>query len=90
MPAKVFVGGCSSDTTNESLSAYCGQWGEVADVHVMTGKGYAFVTFREVPSAQAFLEVRPLELGSSVAVQARQAGPGIASWWLLGTCGGCQ
>ncbi len=30
----------------------------MADCHVMTGKGYAFVTFQEVPSAQAFLEVR--------------------------------
>jgi hypothetical protein len=92
VPAKVFIGGCSTETTNEGLGAYCGQWyaclpqlnhlhhhshqasvgphrplnwpqvlpcrGEVADCHVMTGKGYAFVTFREVPSAQAFLEVR--------------------------------
>lgn len=58
VPAKVFLGGCGSDLTNEGLAAYCGQWGEVADCHVMTGKGYAFVTFREVPSAQAFLEHR--------------------------------
>ncbi|GAB4824124.1 hypothetical protein N2152v2_011170 [Parachlorella kessleri] len=58
VPAKVFIGGVAPDSTNETLLAYCGQWGEVADCHVMTGKGYAFVTFQEVPSAQAFLEHR--------------------------------
>jgi hypothetical protein len=54
---QVFLGGISNDTNAESLQAYCGQWGEIADVHIMTGKGYAFVTFASVPTAQAFLEV---------------------------------
>ena len=58
VPAKVFLGGVSNDTNDESLRAYCGQWGEIADVHVFSGKGYAFVTFAAVPTAQAFLEVR--------------------------------
>lgn len=58
IPGKVFLGGVSNDTTEESLLAYCGQWGEITDVHVMSGKGYAFVTFAAVPAAQAFLEVR--------------------------------
>lgn len=56
--AKVFLGGVSNDTNDDSLRAYCGQWGEIADVHVFSGKGYAFVTFAAVPTAQAFLEVR--------------------------------
>ena len=55
---QVFLGGVSNDTNMESLQAYCGQWGELSDVHVMEGKGYAFVTFAAVPTAQAFLEVR--------------------------------
>lgn len=55
---KVFLGGISNDTDENSLQAYCGQWGEVSDVHVMHGKGYAFVTFAAVPTAQAFLEHR--------------------------------
>ena len=56
---QVFLGGISNDTDENSLQAYCGQWGEVSDVHVMHGKGYAFVTFAAVPTAQAFLEVGP-------------------------------
>ncbi len=63
VPAKVFLGGVSNDTNDDSLRAYCGQWGEIADVHVFSGKGYAFVTFAAVPTAQAFLEVRCTQRG---------------------------
>ena len=63
---QVFLGGVSNDTNVDSLQAYCGQWGELSDVHVMEGKGYAFVTFAAVPTAQAFLEVGMLRAGRAL------------------------
>jgi hypothetical protein len=54
----VFLGGVSHDSNNASLEAYCSQWGEVADMYTMPGKGYAFVTFASPSQAQAFLEQR--------------------------------
>ncbi len=35
--------------------------GHVKDAYVMTGKGYAFVTFEDVASARSFLEVGEVE-----------------------------
>ena len=68
VPGKVFLGGVSNDSTFESLSAYAGQWGPLADAHIMAGKGYAFITFADVSAAQAFLEV-------SVGLSAARVGP---------------
>lgn len=77
---QVFLGGISNDTNEDSLQAYCGQWGELADVHVLHGKGYAFVTFAAVPTAQAFLEVGPGPAG----FKGRAASGGRRS------CAGCS
>lgn len=71
VPGKVFLGGVSHDSDHATLETYCGQWGEVADVHVMAGKGYAFVTFASPSYAQAFLEQRTHSIdGRSVEVKA--------------------
>lgn len=58
VPGKIFLGGMSPDTNNESLQAYCGQWGELTDVHIMMGKNYGFVTFSDPANAQQFLDTR--------------------------------
>lgn len=48
----------SPDTNTESLQSYCGQWGELTDVHIMMGKTYGFVTFTDPKNAQQFLDTR--------------------------------
>lgn len=58
VPGKIFLGGFPADTTKEVLFAYCAQWGDLSDVHIMTGKNYGFVTFQNPADAQAFLDIR--------------------------------
>ena len=84
----MFLGGIASETTDDGLRAYCGQWGEVKDVHLMVGKGYGFVTFESPAYAQAFLEAREHNLdGRSVDAKAAvpkdtgPAGPQAAVMW---------
>ncbi|KAL6785565.1 hypothetical protein ACKKBF_B00790 [Auxenochlorella protothecoides x Auxenochlorella symbiontica] len=74
VPGKVFLGGMSNQTTSEGLREYAEQWGHVKDAYVMTGKGYAFVTFEDVASARSFLEKREHELDGKVA-EAKAAVP---------------
>ncbi|KFM29165.1 Heterogeneous nuclear ribonucleoproteins A2/B1 [Auxenochlorella protothecoides] len=64
----------SNQTTSEGLREYAEQWGHVKDAYVMTGKGYAFVTFEDVASARSFLEKREHELDGKVA-EAKAAVP---------------
>jgi RNA recognition motif-containing protein len=55
---KLFIGGVPDGTTAEVLREYASKFGSLADVAVMEGRGFAFVTFADPRHAQAFLEVR--------------------------------
>ncbi|KAK8394754.1 hypothetical protein O3P69_005910 [Scylla paramamosain] len=65
---KMFVGGLSWETTQESLQRYFGQYGEVIDCVVMknneTGRsrGFGFVTFADPNKVDAVLKNGPHEL----------------------------
>ncbi|XP_043198969.1 DAZ-associated protein 1-like isoform X1 [Amphibalanus amphitrite] len=65
---KMFVGGLSWETTQDSMLAYFSQWGEVVDCVVMknneTGRsrGFGFVTFAEPDNVQRVLAAGPHEL----------------------------
>jgi len=59
---KIFVGAVGKDTTDESLRAYFGKFGEIADSVIMTNKmtgqprGFAFVTFTNADAVQAVID----------------------------------
>ena len=61
---KIFVGGLNLETTDESLKNYFSRWGDCVDVVVMrhsdTGKprGFGFVTYENVESVDAVLNVQ--------------------------------
>ncbi|XP_071512865.1 heterogeneous nuclear ribonucleoprotein 27C-like isoform X3 [Panulirus ornatus] len=65
---KMFVGGLSWETTQESLQRYFGQYGEVIDCVVMknseTGRsrGFGFVTFADPNKVESVLKSGPHEL----------------------------
>lgn len=55
---KLFLGGVDPSSTAASITAYCEQWGPVADAVTMSGKGFGFVTFQDAEHAMQFLEQR--------------------------------
>jgi RNA recognition motif-containing protein len=55
---KLFIGGIPDGTTVEALGEYASKFGALSDVAIMSGRGFAFVTFADPRHAQAFLEVR--------------------------------
>uniref|UniRef100_H2YI67 RRM domain-containing protein n=1 Tax=Ciona savignyi TaxID=51511 RepID=H2YI67_CIOSA len=65
---KLFIGGLSFDTTNESLSKYFTKFGEVTDSVVMLdpktkkSRGFGFVTFKRIKMVDAVMEERPHKL----------------------------
>nr|XP_009862242.1 heterogeneous nuclear ribonucleoproteins A2/B1 isoform X2 [Ciona intestinalis] len=65
---KLFIGGLSFDTTNESLSAYFTKFGEVTDSVVMMdpktkkSRGFGFVTFKRIKMVDAVMSERPHKL----------------------------
>lgn len=62
---KLFIGGLSYETTEESLKTHFEQWGEVVDVVVMKdpqskrSRGFGFVTYSESKSVEDAQENRP-------------------------------
>jgi heterogeneous nuclear ribonucleoprotein A1/A3 len=62
---KLFVGGLHYETTDDSLSAFYQQWGEVVDVIVMRdsttkrSRGFGFVTFSQAHMVDDALKSRP-------------------------------
>lgn len=63
--AKIFVGGLSWDTTQEKLSQYFSQFGEVVDCILMMdtatkrSRGFGFVTYKDPNSVNRVLETSP-------------------------------
>ena len=62
---KLFIGGLSSETTEESLKNYYQQWGKLTDCVVIRGlasqksRGFGFVTFSSVAEVDAAMAARP-------------------------------
>ena len=62
---KLFIGGLNLETTEESLKDYFSRWGETVDVVVMRfpdtrrSRGFGFVTYENVDSVDAVLNVKP-------------------------------
>ena len=89
VPGKIFIGALSPDTNTESLRAYCGQWGELSDVHIMMGKNYGFVTFENSSDAQKFLDTREhvvngRQIDAKAAVPREQGGSRLTKKLFVG------
>ncbi|KAI4562228.1 hypothetical protein MJT46_011190 [Ovis ammon polii x Ovis aries] len=69
---KLFIGGLSSDTTEESLKNYYEQWGELTDCVVIGGlasqksRGFGFVTFSSMAEVDAAMAARPHSIDGRV------------------------
>uniref|UniRef100_A0A8R1DXH6 RRM domain-containing protein n=1 Tax=Caenorhabditis japonica TaxID=281687 RepID=A0A8R1DXH6_CAEJA len=77
---KLFIGGLSHDTTDEQLGNYFSQWGPVVDAIVIRdpntkhSRGFGFVTFASIFSAEAAMKDRPHVLGGKT-VDSKRAIP---------------
>ncbi|KAL7537274.1 hypothetical protein ACHAXR_007706 [Thalassiosira sp. AJA248-18] len=82
--AKIFVGGLSWQTTEETLRYHFEQYGEVASVEVMrdrnTGdpRGFAFVVFKTDETVDLILKNKPHEINHKVVDVKRAQARGIA------------
>ncbi|XP_016120343.1 heterogeneous nuclear ribonucleoprotein A1-like, partial [Sinocyclocheilus grahami] len=62
---KLFIGGLSFETTDESLRAHFEQWGTLTDCVVMRdpntkrSRGFGFVTYSSVNEVDAAMDARP-------------------------------
>jgi len=62
---KLFIGGLSYTTTEDSLSEFFSQWGELTDCVVMQdpgtkrSRGFGFVTFKEAKMVDQCMSQRP-------------------------------
>ncbi|XDB52458.1 hypothetical protein AB1E18_005999 [Capra hircus] len=69
---KLFIGGLSSETTEESLKNYYQQWGKLTDCVVIRGlasqksRGFGFVTFSSVAEVDAAMAARPHSIDGRV------------------------
>ncbi|CCD72471.1 RRM domain-containing protein [Caenorhabditis elegans] len=77
---KLFIGGLSHDTTDEQLGNYFSQWGPVVDAIVIRdpntkhSRGFGFVTFASIFSAESAMNDRPHKLGGKT-VDSKRAIP---------------
>jgi len=75
---KLFIGGLSYTTTEESLSNFFSQWGDLTDCVVMQdpatkrSRGFGFVTFQEAKMVDECMENRPHKLDGR-EVEAKRA-----------------
>ncbi|KII65335.1 DAZ-associated protein 1 [Thelohanellus kitauei] len=82
--AKIFVGGLSWDTTQEKLSLYFSQFGEVVDCILMMdtttkrSRGFGFVTYKDPSSVNRVLEGGPHVLDNK-SIDPKAAVPRISS-----------
>jgi len=56
---KLFVGNMNVTSTKESVTEYFEQFGELENVYCPTGKGYAFMTFKNSSGIDAVQRARP-------------------------------
>lgn len=62
---KLFIGGLSYDTTEETLKGYFEQWGEIVDCVVMRdpmtrrSRGFGFITYKTAESVDEAQKARP-------------------------------
>ncbi|KAG7477389.1 hypothetical protein MATL_G00069140 [Megalops atlanticus] len=69
---KLFIGGLSFETTDESLRAHFEQWGTLTDCVVMRdpntkrSRGFGFVTYSSVSEVDAAMEARPHKVDGRV------------------------
>ncbi|CAF1103545.1 unnamed protein product [Didymodactylos carnosus] len=61
---KVFIGGLSYSTTDDTLRSYCEKFGDITDCVIMrdrsgTSRGFGFVTFRERSMVDDLMSQRP-------------------------------
>lgn len=77
---KLFIGGLSHETTDEQLGNYFSQWGPVVDAIVIRdpttkhSRGFGFVTFASIFSAESAMNDRPHKLGGKT-VDSKRAIP---------------
>src|SRR6056300_1402671 len=82
--AKIFVGGLSWQTTEETLRYHFEQYGEVVSVEVMrdrqTGdpRGFAFVVFKSDETVDLILKSGPHEINHKVVDVKRAQARGVA------------
>lgn len=81
---KIFVGGLSWQTTEESLQWYFEQYGTVSSVHLMkdrnTGKprGFGFVSFADPATVDLVMDTGPHEINHKVVDVKRAQARGVA------------
>ncbi|KAK2104825.1 Heteroproteinous nuclear ribonucleoprotein A1 [Saguinus oedipus] len=69
---KLFIGGLSFETTDESLRSHCEQWGTLTDCVVMRypntkrSRGFGFVTYATVEEVDAAMNARPHKVDGRV------------------------
>ena len=69
---KLFIGGLSFETTNESLRSHFEQWGTLTDCVVMRdpntkcSRGFGFVTYATVEEEDAAMNARPHKVDERV------------------------
>ncbi|CAF2760546.1 unnamed protein product [Rotaria sp. Silwood2] len=61
---KIFLGGLSYNTTDETLRAFCSRFGKMTDCVVMRtsegkSRGFGFVTYEDASSVEDFMRSRP-------------------------------
>ncbi|CAJ0582941.1 unnamed protein product, partial [Mesorhabditis spiculigera] len=77
---KLFIGGLNHETTDDDLRQYFSQWGQVVDSIVIRdpatkhSRGFGFVTFASIASADAALMERPHVVGGKT-VDSKRAIP---------------
>ncbi|EHH14832.1 hypothetical protein EGK_00819, partial [Macaca mulatta] len=75
---KLFIGGLSFETTDESLRSHCEQWGTLMDCVVLRdpntkrSRGFGFVTYATVQEVDAVMNARPHKVDGR-AVETKRA-----------------
>ncbi|XP_053780751.1 heterogeneous nuclear ribonucleoprotein A1-like [Desmodus rotundus] len=79
---KLFIGGLSFETTDESLRSHFEQWGTLTDCVVMRdpntkcSRGFGFVTYAAVEEVEAAMNARPHKVDGSVVEPKRAVSRG--------------